>query len=133
MSLAQLIQDTESTNNEKRKIAEEQLLEARNQNPSLFILACSQEFSQNNLPDLLRPKAGILIKYTLINFPVQFPAKALIYFSRMVPTNCGPVSMMIPDNKPRPTSWVLWLILMIPSETSLPMYCIWAFSVLILV
>lgn len=70
MSLAALIQDTESTNNEKRKIAEEQLLEARNQNPSLFILACSQEFSQNNLPDLLRPKAGILIKYTLINFPV---------------------------------------------------------------
>jgi importin subunit beta-1 len=69
MSLAQLIQDTESTNNEKRKIAEEQLLEARNQNPSLFILACSQEFSQNNLTDLLRPKAGILIKYTLINFP----------------------------------------------------------------
>jgi len=68
MSLAQLIQDTESNDNQKRKVAEEQLLEGRNQNPSLFILACSQEFSQKNLPDLLRPKAGILIKYTLINF-----------------------------------------------------------------
>mmetsp|Transcript_41693 Transcript_41693/g.37109 ORF Transcript_41693/g.37109 Transcript_41693/m.37109 type:complete len:131 (-) Transcript_41693:2276-2668(-) len=33
----------------------------------MFILACSEEFSQNNLSDSLRPKAAILIKYTLLN------------------------------------------------------------------
>lgn len=71
MSLAQLIEATESTNNQLRSQAEAQLLEARNQSPALFILACSEEFAKKDLPDLLRPKAGILIKYTLINWGVR--------------------------------------------------------------
>jgi importin subunit beta-1 len=69
MNLAQLIEATESMNNAMRSEAENQLLQARNQSPGLFILACSQELSLNNLSDVVRPKAGILIKYTLLNHP----------------------------------------------------------------
>ena len=70
MNLPHLIEATEADNNQTRSQAEAQLLEARNKNPALFILACSQEFSQTNLSNTLRPKAGILIKYTLTNFAV---------------------------------------------------------------
>jgi len=71
MNLAQLIEATESNNNSIRSEAENQLLLARNQSPGLFIQACSQEFLQNNLNDIIRPKAGILIKYTLLNLSVK--------------------------------------------------------------
>ena len=71
MNLTQLIEATESTNNQLRSQAEAQLLEARNQSPALFVLACSEEFAKKDLSDLLRPKAGILIKYTLINYGVR--------------------------------------------------------------
>ena len=70
MNLSQLIEATEANDNQRRNQAEAQLLEARNKSPALFILACSQEFSETNLSNLLRPKAGILIKYTLLNFAV---------------------------------------------------------------
>ena len=70
MNLSQLIEATGSNDNQRRSQAEAQLLEARNKSPALFILACSQEFSQTNLSNMARPKAGILIKYTLLNFAV---------------------------------------------------------------
>lgn len=71
MNLAQLIEATEAANNQLRSQAEAQLMEARDQSPALFILACSEEFAKKNLPDLVRPKAGILIKYTLLNSGVR--------------------------------------------------------------
>ena len=71
MELAQLIEATENPNVNIRGPAETQLMDARNQNPGLFILACAHEFSSNTLTDKLRPKAGILIKYTLLGFQVM--------------------------------------------------------------
>lgn len=80
MNLSQLIQATESNNNSIRSEAENQLLNARNQSPGLFILACSQEFAQKNLNDITRPKAGILIKYTLLNLSVKRRKISILIF-----------------------------------------------------
>jgi len=66
-NLAQLLQDTDSSNNQTRNTAEQQLRDARDQDPGLFVLRCSEAFKSHQLSDSLRPKAGILIKYSLLN------------------------------------------------------------------
>jgi hypothetical protein len=72
MSLADLITAVSSADNNIRNEAEAKLREARDNNPALFILACSEEFAGNNLQDTLKTQAAALIKYTLINFAVHF-------------------------------------------------------------